>query len=199
MTDVIRADCRRDYRAYHSSGLRELDDILWVVLHDEEAPTARAAAAYFESPYSGGSAHLCVDDTVCYRTLPNNVIPWGASSAPQLQANLHGFHIEQAGYAKWAPRQWLLHKLTIERAAFKAARHCRLFRLPVVWLDADALVRGAHAHRLPKGITTHREISAASRRLDPEHAWRYTHSDPGLFYPRRRFMQRCAAYYAELA
>lgn len=195
----IAAICKRSFfPAAHHSGERNLQAIYWVVLHDEEAPTARSAAAYFRNPESGGSAHLCVDDIECFRCLRNTQIPWGASSASSLQANLHGFHIEQAGYARWFPGQWLLHKNTIERAAYKTALHLHLFKLPVQFVDAYDLERGARAGHPVKGVTTHREISKASKRLDPHNAWKYTHTDPGPFYPIGRLMKRVAAYYAEL-
>lgn len=195
----ITADCKRTFfPAAHHSGLRSLHAIYWVVLHDEEAPTARSAAAYFRNRESGGSAHISVDDQECFRSLANTQIPWGASSAPQLQANLHGFHIEQAGYARWLPGRWLLHKNTIERAAYKTALHLKKFGLPVQFVDAYDLERGARRGRPVKGVTTHREITKASKHLDPNHAWKYTHTDPGPFYPVRRLMKRVAAYYAEL-
>jgi hypothetical protein len=195
----ITAECdRRFMPAAHHSGVRKLSEIWWICLHDEEAPTAKSAASYFTSSASGGSAHLCVDEKECYRCLANNVIPWGASSAPSLQANLHGLHIEQAGYARWVPGQWLLHRMTIERAAYKTAFHLHKFGLPVQFVDAYDLARGARSGHPVKGVTTHAEITKASKRLDPHHAWRYDHTDPGPWYPRRRFMKRVAAFYAEL-
>jgi hypothetical protein len=190
MTMTITADCdRRFFPAHHQSGKRKLSEIKWVVLHDEEAPTAESAARYFQSPNSGGSAHLCIDDKNCFRCLPNDVIPWGASSS--FGANTHGFHIEMAGYARWLPAQWMLHRQTLERAAYKTAFHCHKFKIPVEFVTADHL-----PYRF--GITTHAEISRASRRQDPEHAWQFSHSDPGISFPRRWFMGRVKAYFAEL-
>jgi hypothetical protein len=195
----IKADCdRRYFPAVHQSGKRKLSDIWWIPLHDEEAPTARSAAGYFQMRQSGGSAHLCIDDKECFRCLSNETIPWGASSAPQLEANLHGFHIEQGGYARWLPGQWLLHKKTIDRAAYKTAFHLKKFKLPVQFVDATDLVRGARSGHPVKGVTTHAEITKASKKLDPNNAWKYTHTDPGLFWPRRWFMKRVQAFYAEL-
>jgi hypothetical protein len=195
----LRSPCDRRYMpAFHSSGMRALTDVYWVVLHDEEAPTAAGAANYFRSPSSGGSAHLCLDETVCYRCLANDVVPWGASSAPALAANKHGFHIEQAGYAAWLPGRWLVHRGTVERAAYKTALHLRVFKLPALWRTADDLVSGVRSGTPARGITTHREITLASKRLDPAHAWQYTHTDPGRFYPRALFMQRVRAFRAEL-
>src|SRR4051794_36487021 len=98
----IKAECSRlFFPAYHNSGKRDRMAVKWIVLHDEEAPTARSAAEYFKSKDSGGSAHICVDDLNCYRCLANDTIPWGAASA--FGANTHGFHIEMAGYARWLP------------------------------------------------------------------------------------------------
>ena len=93
----INAACDRTYyKAVHHGGTRALSDILWIVLHDEESPTAKSAAAYFQTQASGGSAHLCVDDNECYRCLANEDIPWGAPGA-----NTNGFHIEQAGMSSF--------------------------------------------------------------------------------------------------
>jgi hypothetical protein len=186
----IVSPCKRDFfPAYHNSGRRSLSEVFWIVLHDEEASTARSAASYFRMKNSGGSAHISVDDKECFRSLRNDQIPWGASSA--FGANTHGFHIEQAGYARWLPGQWVLHKNTIERAAYKTALHCKLFKIPVEFITHEHL---PYKH----GITTHAEITKASKRLDPSHAWQYSHTDPGPFWPRRRFMSRVKSYYAEL-
>jgi hypothetical protein len=57
-----------------------------------------------------------VDDGQCFRTLENDVIPWGAKGA-----NTNGFHIEHAGFAKWERRKWMSHEGTLRRGAFKAA------------------------------------------------------------------------------
>jgi hypothetical protein len=186
----ITAACKRTYfPAYHTSGLRKTSAIWWIVIHDEEAPTARGAAAYFRSPSSGGSAHLCIDKDECYRCLPNEVIPWGASSA--FGANLHGFHIEQAGYAAWTAAEWEAHKPELERVAYKTAYHCKLFRIPIQFVTA-AQLPAMH------GITTHAEVSAASRRMDPANASRYSHYDPGPGWPRAHFMKLVRGYYAQI-
>src|SRR5947207_8384461 len=50
-TQPIASPCSREFLpAYHTSGTRPLSDVRWIVLHDEEAPTARSAAEYFKSP-----------------------------------------------------------------------------------------------------------------------------------------------------
>ena len=191
MSDPIAARCRTDFEpAFHNSGQRNpTTDIFWIVLHDEEAPTAAGSARYFQSPDSGGSAHLCVDDDACYRCLPNSAIPWGAASA--FGANTHGFHIEQAGFARWSAVLWERHRLTLQRAAYKTAVHALAFKVPLVFVTAAELPE----HH---GITTHAEVSKASRRIDPANASRYSHSDPGLFWPRARFVAQVRAYAAQL-
>jgi len=155
-----------------------VSQISLIVLHDEEAPTARAAAAWFANPESGGSAHLCVDDVECYRTLPNTAVPWGAPGA-----NTQGFHIEQAGYARWSAVVWRSHMGTLRRAAFKTAYHCRLFGVPPRFVKADGLRKGL------RGVTTHAECSKA---------FGGTHTDPGPCWPRPLFMALVRKYHREL-
>lgn len=186
----IRANCSQKFTASRTSGTRLTERIRWIVLHDTEGGSAESVARFFASKDATGSAHLVVDDDDCYRTLDNRAIPWGAASA--FEANLQGFHIEQCGFARWASTAWLLHLNTLNRAAFKTAQHCRLFDIAPVFVFAA---------QLPSidGVTTHREITLASKRLDPAHASRYDHTDPGAFWPRRWFMGRVRSYYNELS
>jgi hypothetical protein len=194
--DPISKDCKKTYYpASRTSGTRKVSDIYWIVLHDEEAPNARGSAAYFhntalpENGGPGGSAHLCLDDQECFRCLPNTAIPWGAASA--FGANTHGFHIEQAGYAAWSMVIWKSHLNTLKRSAYKTAYHCKLFNIPRQFVTADEL---PNKH----GITTHAEISKASKRLDPGNSSRYSHTDPGFGWPRTLFMYYVNKYYQEL-
>lgn len=179
----VGANCDRTYHAVHSSGLRPLDQITLMVLHDEEATTALSAALWFENPASGGSATLCIDDVHCYRTMADNEIPWGAPGA-----NYHGLHFEQAGYASWKRDTWTLqHHATIDRCAFKVAYHIHKYRgngCRVAFLDHTALAAG-QLH----GITTHAECTKA---------FTGTHVDPGPGYPIDVFMARCEAFYAAM-
>src|SRR5580765_5876462 len=127
----IKAPCDRTYHAVHSSGERSLNLVTMIVLHSEEAGTAKSAAMWFTNPDSQGSAHLCVDDNICYRTLGNDEIPWAAPGA-----NTNGFHIEMPGFARWNQNAWILHRNTLKRAAYKTALHCRLFGIPTKFLSA---------------------------------------------------------------
>jgi N-acetylmuramoyl-L-alanine amidase len=178
-TTPISAPCSRRFRAVHTSGRRDPRRVRWIVLHDEEAKTAVAAAAWFANPESQGSAHLCVDDAICFRTLDDADIAWGAPGA-----NEDGFHIEQAGFARWSAVIWRQHRQTLQRAAYKTAMHCHAFGVPPRFVTAPALRNGN------PGITTHAECSKA---------FGGDHTDPGRFWPRRQFMFLVRRYYDELA
>jgi hypothetical protein len=142
-------------------------------------------------PASGGSANLVVDDGRCFKTLLDHVIPWGA---PPL--NTLGFHIEQAGMAAWTRREWLKHRKTVERAAYKAALRCKWYRIPPVELDVDGLRRdfgqefqGTHQPGpLNGGVVTHATISAAYHETD--------HTDPGEGYPMDVFLDYLKGFLA---
>jgi hypothetical protein len=186
----ITASCSRQYKAVHWSGYRDTKNIKWVVIHDEEAKTAESAASWFANPNSGGSAHLCIDDEHCFRTLENNQVPWGAASS--IYANVQGFHIEQAGYSYWSTLVWKSHRRQMQRVAYKTALHCKLFKIPPYFVKADGLLAGR------SGVTTHAEITYASKKGDPAHASNYNHTDPGIYWPRFWFMRLVRSYYAEL-
>lgn len=171
----IGANCLKTYKARHHSGTRPLSAISLVVIHSTEGGTAEGAARWFANPASGGSTHLVVDDNVCYRTLEDNQIPWGARGA-----NYNGFHIEQAGYAHWTTTLWSkTHRRTLERAAFKTALHCKRYGIPMRFVTADGLRRGV------SGVTTHVECSRA---------FGGSHYDPGAKWPRWLFMNLVRAY-----
>src|SRR5262245_7570793 len=174
----IEAPCSRRYHAARTSGTRDTKIIRWIVLHSTESASAQSAAAWFANPSSQGSAHLCVDDEICYRTLANNEIPWAAPGA-----NAFGFHIEQAGFARWSAVMWKSHLGTLQRAAYKAATHCDLFEIPPRFVGMQGLTDGA------AGITTHAECTKA---------FGGTHTDPGPMWPRRLFMSLVRGYFDEL-
>lgn len=160
--------CSHEFRAVHNSGTRSLSEIRWVVMHDEEAPTARAAASWFKNPDSAGSAHVCVDNKECYRTLPDSYIAWAAPGA-----NTYGLHLEQAGWASWNRKTWLKNIATLRRSSTIAARWCVKYKIRPRFVHADGLRAGRH------GVTTHAECTKA---------FGGTHTDPGAGWPRRVFM-----------
>lgn len=175
----LTAACDTRFTAAHHSGRRLLAAVKWIVMHSTEGDTALGAAAWFANPSSGGSAHLCIDDKHCFRTLGDEFVPWGAPGA-----NTNGFHIEQAGYAKWTNLVWSgKHRQTLERAAYKAALHCRKFGIPPYFVGAADLKQGK------PGITTHKECSSA---------FGGTHWDPGTGWPRYAFMVRVRYHYKRL-
>jgi len=174
----IGAPCSREYHAVHTSGTRDAQIVRWIVLHDTESASAEAAARWFANPNSQGSAHLVVDDAICFRTLDNDEIPWAAPGA-----NAFGFHIEQAGFARWSAVVWRSHLVTLQRAAYKTALHCHVFGIPARFVGAEGLTGGA------TGITTHAECSKA---------FGGTHTDPGPMWPRRMFMSLVRRYFEEL-
>lgn len=194
MIDPLTRECRTNFPALHHGGERLPSSVRYIVLHSTEGDTAEGAAEWFMQPASGGSANLVVDDTTCYRTLGDNVIPWGA---PPL--NTKGYHIEQAGFANWTRAQWMKHEKTIERAAYKASLRCKWYRIPAVLLDAAALERDfgvipeGDAGGVPPlpgplhgGIVTHRIIDSVYHESD--------HTDPGAHYPLDVFMHHLAHY-----
>lgn len=180
----VSATCSRKYTAAHDSGTRPLSAVKWIVLHSTEGPTAESAAAWFQNPASEGSAHLVVDDDQCFRTLTNDKIAWAAPGA-----NTNGFHIEQAGYAAWTRSEWMIHKTMLQRAAYKAALHANLFKIPLRWVGPIGLRLGR------KGVTTHRDVS---------YAWPVQaraagfHTDPGPNYPKDEFMALAQQYLAQI-
>lgn len=175
------ADCLPTYKAVHNSGPRPAALIRYIVLHDTEGATAQGAAEYFTTQASGGSANLVVDDNTCYRVLDDLMIPW---AAPPL--NTSGFHIEQAGFAAWTRAEWLTHRETIDRAAYKAALRCERFKIPARLLTVPLLQHDFAQHQPAGGVVTHATISAAFHQS--------THTDPGPQYPLDVFMQQLEHY-----
>lgn len=177
--DNITRPCDPRYKAVKHSGRRDLAVIKWVVLHSTEGDTALGAARWFANPSAQGSAHLCVDDNYCFRTLADNLIPWGARGA-----NEKGFHIEQAGYARWSNLIWSgSHRRTLERAAYKTALHCRKFGIPPYFVTWSDLKLGK------PGVTTHAECTKA---------FGGNHTDPGAGWPRWWFMKRVRYHFKRL-
>lgn len=172
---ITSDDCGAQISAVHQGGARTASQIKWIVVHDTEGNTAEGAARWFADPASKGSTQLVVDDTSCYRTLDDLVVPWGASGA-----NQQGLHIEQAGFASWTRDEWLSHDLTIERCAFHVADWCRTYSIPAVLLSASDMVAGS------PGIATHATVSAAFHKS--------THTDPGPNYPMDELLSRVRAY-----
>ncbi len=162
--------CDARFSALHKGGKRALSGVRVIVLHSTEGSTAAGAAGWFADPRSGGSAHLVVDDTACFRTLPDDVIPWGAQGV-----NTDGLHLEVAGFAKWTRAEWMAHEARITRAAQLIAAWCRQYGIPARLLTAAELKAGA------RGITTH---ATAVKVYGGDH------SDPGAGFPLDVLLER---------
>jgi hypothetical protein len=175
----IAATCSRRFTAVHNQGTRPLSRITHIVIHSTEGSTAGGAATWFANPDSGGSAHLCVDDRECFRTLDDARIPLGAPGA-----NTDGFHIEHAGFARWDRQKWMSHDKTLRRGAFKAAFHAVKFGIPLRLLTADDLRHGR------SGFVTHATVSKA---FTPG-----GHTDPGPNFPLEHYMDLVKQFAREI-
>ena len=148
----------------------------------QDALTKRIGTEMLFPVYSNtraqGSAHLVVDDVECYRTLDNEVIPWGAKGA-----NTRGFHIEIAGFAEWNHGEWMKHDEALRRAAYKAAVHAKKFGIPIRWLTGAQLKAGE------KGFVTHAMCTTA---------FGGTHIDPGRQCPTDQLLDWAKAFADEL-
>jgi hypothetical protein len=145
---LLTPDCSTVYSAANHGGKRSMSGVNLIVLHSTEGSTAKGAAAWFANTASQGSTQLVVDDKECYRTLPDDVVPYGAPGA-----NENGLHIEMAGFASWTREQWMAHEDTIRRAGALASEWSRLYGIPLQFVDAD----GLKAKR--PGVTTHWEVT----------------------------------------
>jgi hypothetical protein len=159
----IEAGCSRQYTAVRQSGKRSVSQIGLIVIHCTQSNSARSSAQWFENSRAQGSAHLVVDEFECFRTLDNDVIPWGAKGA-----NTRGFHIEIAGWAEWNRDDWMKRSQALRRAAYKAAVHAVKFGVPIRWLTHDEARAGK------KGFVTHAVCTKA---------FGGTHTDPGRHCP----------------
>jgi hypothetical protein len=176
----IQASCLRDFTAIRTSGTRSLSAIRWIVIHSTEGASARSSAQWFTMPETQGSAHLVVDDIECYRTLKNEVIPWGAPGA-----NTAGWHLELSGKARFTQDQWMAHKKTLRRGAFKAARHAKQFGIPIKILTAADIRQGR------KGFVTHALCTHAFNTPGG-------HTDPGSNCPLELFIDMAKEFRAEM-
>jgi hypothetical protein len=165
----IAATCSREFDAIRRSGTRPASAIRLIVIHCTQSDAARGSARWFTDPRAEGSAHLVVDDRECYRTLDDTVIPWAAPGA-----NTIGWHLELTGWKRWSREEWLNHKQTLRRGAFKAAFHAKKFGIPIKLLSAADVRLGR------KGFVTHALCTEV---------FGGDHTDPGHNCPLDQFMR----------
>jgi len=170
MKDLPLPNCNDSLKADKHGSSRQPSKIRLIVIHSTEGGSAAGAAGWFTNKASGGSAHVVVDDKECYRTLPDDMIPWGAKGG---RANEDGLHIEFTGYAKWSRDEWLKHQAELEKGAAIISNWAKMYNIPLQFLDAEDLEKaGNSAH----GITTHHELTKAFK-IDGGH------TDPGNGFP----------------
>ena len=160
-------------RNYHSARTRPIRAVVLHTMEAAEKPnTAESVAAWFAGPSAPmASAHFCVDaDSVVQCVREEDT----AFAAPGLNAD--GLQLELAGYAGQGVAGWAddYSQALLRRAAALVADLCRRHHLPVVALNAAALLRGE------RGITTHAAVTAAYRLS--------THTDPGPSFPMVSFL-----------
>jgi hypothetical protein len=170
--------CRRR-RARHDSGPRRASTIRHVVVHSTEGGTAASVAAFFATT-ARASTQLVVDESECYRCVPDLVIPWGAPGV-----NATGLHVEHCGFADWTRAEWLEHDATLLRSAAKAALWCWTFGIPRRWLTVAELRAGR------AGLCRHVDASRAFPTDDP-------HTDPGSGFPLDVYLDLVRRYYTEI-
>jgi N-acetyl-anhydromuramyl-L-alanine amidase AmpD len=142
-----------------------------LVVHTMESPEKPSAAEDVAKWFAGrsapqASAHYCIDNNSIVRCVDDADVAWHAPGV-----NHNGIGLEHAGRAAQALKDWgdAYSVAELVLSARLSAALCRAYRIPVVYLRAPDLVAGR------RGITSHREASAAFRLSD--------HTDPGLYFP----------------
>ena len=170
------ANVTRSKFALHHGGYRPMVDVRLIVIHSAEGGSADGVAAWFADPRSTGSTHLAIDDKEVIRTLPDEVFPFGAPGV-----NREGLHVEMVGFAKWSRAEWLAHPRELERAAIAIRSWSDHYGIPLVFLDAAAIAKGA-----PRGVTTHHEATIAFSNGKG-------HWDPGPGFPMDVLIEKARA------
>lgn len=178
MTSSYAAPCKFK-RARHDSGARKASSIRLVVIHSAEGSSAAGVASFFAGS-AQASTQLAADGKECWRMLPDLVIPWGAPGA-----NSDGLHIEICGFAKWDRNEWLQHEKMLRRSAWKVAKWCWQYGIPVRWLTDKQLANGT-----ARGLTQHIQVSRVFKGSD--------HWDPGPHFPSDTFIKWVKEYLAEI-
>lgn len=180
----IRSKCSTRFTAVHHSGSRPLSVISCGIWHCTQSSTAIAAASWFANLASAGSAHRCMDDNICFKTLDFDKVPWAAPGM-----NYYGIHYEMAGYDSWTNHVWLdKHEVTLKRTCFKTAQDSLRFKFPIKWLSVSELRNGNRS-----GITDHWAVSHAFG-LSAHHDPRDSYDSESWGYP-RDYMMELTRYY----
>ena len=156
----------------------------FTVVHDAETPLrigyADAIAEFFrKGPAAGTSAHAMVDPAKSIKMLPDNVVAYAAGP----KANPRGWHLEQAGYARFTRADWTTNDgLAQARRVGACLREVHdQWGIPKRWMTDDQLRRAAAGDRASGGMTTHQQVARVLRGT--------THTDPEDNYPRDLLLQ----------
>ena len=86
--------------------------------------------------------------------------------------NTAGIHDELSAYSSWKPADWYRHHRMLQREAWRIARDCWVYQIPLRWLTWKDLQRiGSTPGVGNGGVTDHYQITLAFRDTD--------HTDPG--------------------
>lgn len=169
----------------YTAANRSKGDILWVVIHDMEAPekstTAENVAKYFRDSNVKASAHLNVDNDSIVRSVEDKNVAWAAPGA-----NRYGLQIELAGYARQTRQEWLdeYSKDVLDGAAQVTAQYCVRYGIPAARLNLDQIKRNE------KGIIGHVDATNAFGKS--------SHTDPGANFPWDHFLGLVLKYIKEI-
>jgi hypothetical protein len=182
--------CDNTLQAFNHGGKRrtKVGDLRWIVVHDTDGgPFAANAALWFTQPIpiendGPGSTQLVVGRDGCWRTLPDDVVPYGVGSP----TNEQGLHIEFAGQASWARDEWEAEKTTLDLGAQALANWSAWYGIPLQFVDAAGLLAGV------PGVTTHLEALKAFP--NPKYGG---HFDPGPGFPMDDLLARASKLSAD--
>jgi hypothetical protein len=159
-----------------------------IVIHSmeswEKPTTAESVSGWFggkagKAPQA--SAHFCVDNDSAVLCVRLKDVAWHAPGA-----NKDGIGFELAGFAKQTEAEWRddYSESMLYIVAQLVAECCKLYNVPVEFIDREGLKRGE------RGITTHKEVTYAFRKSN--------HVDPGKGFPMEWFLGLVRAALAEL-
>lgn len=140
--------------------------------HEGLSKDTDAAAMFAGILVKPRSCHYVVDADSVTQCVPAKMTAWHCGRT----GNARTEGVELCGFAKQTREQWLdeMSLRTLCIAASVVAARCRENSLPIIFVNAAALVAGV------RGITTHAEISKA---------WHETnHTDPGAGFPLADFI-----------
>jgi N-acetyl-anhydromuramyl-L-alanine amidase AmpD len=154
---------------------RKIDIIVIHTMENDEKPDgAENVARWFAGTTAPrASAHYCIDNNSIVQCVRDQDVAWHAPGA-----NHNGLGFEHAGRASQADSLWndAYSKAELGLSATLAARKCKQYNIPAVWLDIADVKAGK------RGITSHNNVSKAFGLS--------SHWDPGPNFPAGRYVAR---------